>query len=89
MTEYAHHRFGLAYVNDQFAAYPNPDADTSFEMVERPIFNGTRRRSVVWDFHESVPVDIICIVPRTKGLRRRFVRARIWTTEASLASDPR
>ena len=89
VTEYAHHRFGLAYVKDQFAAYPNPDADSSFEMVERPIFNGTRRRAVVWNFHESVPVYIICTIPRTKGLRRRFVWARIWTTEASLTSDPR
>lgn len=89
VDEYADHRFGVAFLKNEFVAYPSPEATTSFEMVERPVFDGTSRRGVVWSFHESVPVDINCIVPREKGQRRRYVRARIWTTEASLASDPR
>lgn len=89
IEEYAHHRFGVMFFKHQFIAHPSPYATTSFEMVERPVFDGTNKRGVVWNFHDTVPVDIDCIVPLAKGQRRRFVRARIWTTEASLESDPR
>lgn len=89
VVEHAHHRFEVIFFKGQFEVYPGPDRGTRFEMEEGPVFDGTDRRGVVWNFHDFVPVDVQCIPPCAKGMRRRFVRARIWPSETSRESDPR